>query len=110
MIWVPEGLKRVSVQKPTRSRYVTVTSTGAATQQTPPLPAPVTLEERISRLDPAAKWALQHLHISDNGESIAAAIQDRVAIAVSDGGLKLGLGTAAYVIEAHGNTLSSLIT
>jgi hypothetical protein len=37
----------------------------------------------------------------DNGASIAEAIKEHTAIAVSDGGLKLGLGTAAFVIEGR---------
>jgi hypothetical protein len=47
------------------------------------------------------KWALQHIQITDNGEAIAAAIRNGTTLAVSDGGLKLGLGTAAFVIEGN---------
>jgi hypothetical protein len=60
-----------------------------------------TLQERIDHLPEAARWALQHLEITDNGEAIAAAISEGTAIAASDAGLKLGLGTAAYVIEGR---------
>jgi hypothetical protein len=41
------------------------------------------------------------MQISDNGEAIAAAIRNGSALAVSDGGLKFGLGTAAFVIEGN---------
>jgi hypothetical protein len=39
------------------------------------------------------------MQITDNGEAIAAAIKEGKALAVSDGGLKYGLGTAAFVVE-----------
>jgi hypothetical protein len=39
------------------------------------------------------------LTISDNGKAIAEATKENKAIAVSNGGLMIGLGTAAYVIK-----------
>jgi hypothetical protein len=45
-------------------------------------------------------WALQHINQTDDGLRISAAISNHTAIAVSDGSLKFGLGTAAFIIEA----------
>jgi hypothetical protein len=38
------------------------------------------------------------VRITDNGQTIAAAIQQGTAVAVSDGSLKLNLGTSAFII------------
>jgi hypothetical protein len=67
--------------------------------QYPREPAQLDLKARLTKLPPTATWALQHVSLPDNGVQIAEAIKSYDAIAVSDGGLKLGLGTAAYVIE-----------
>jgi hypothetical protein len=102
--WLPDNLRRASIHKPKQSPYVTVTSTGVATPPSIPEPAPTTLTARLQRLPSTATWALQHLKIPDNGAHIADAIKSHTAIAVSDGGLKMGLGTAAYVIEGRTST------
>ncbi|MGL5936607.1 MAG: hypothetical protein ACRCZI_13415, partial [Cetobacterium sp.] len=98
-ICIPQGLVRASVKVPKRSTYVTVTSTGGNVPINPAPPEPSTLKERIARLPETAKWALQHVTMTDDGKAIAEAIKTQTAVAVSDGGLKMGLGTAAYVIE-----------
>jgi hypothetical protein len=97
-IFLPSNLIRASVTHSRKSSYITVTSTGEARQRVDE-PAPATLQERIERLPEATKWALKHLQITDNGAAIADAIRNGTAVAMSDGGLKFGLGTAAFVLE-----------
>ena len=45
------------------------------------------------------KWAITHIHIPDNGASLAQAIIDGTAVAVSDASYKDLFGTAALVVE-----------
>jgi hypothetical protein len=77
-----------------------VTSTGEALPQEVTEIHPTTLQREIDQLPPTASWALKHLTIPDDGAHIAEAITTHTAIAVSDGGLKMGLDTAAFVIES----------
>jgi hypothetical protein len=58
-----------------------------------------TLQQEIDLLDSSAKWALQNFSCIDNGETIARAIQDSTALAISDGSYKDSCGTASLVIE-----------
>ncbi|MGL5934842.1 MAG: hypothetical protein ACRCZI_04390, partial [Cetobacterium sp.] len=58
--------------------------------------------ERIAQIPSTAAWATKCVVTQGDGAEIANAIQARKAIAVSDGGLKFGLGTAAFIIEGHG--------
>jgi hypothetical protein len=102
--WLPNNLRRASVHRPKRSTYVTVTSTGEALPQEVTETHPTTLQREIDQLPPTATWALKHLSIPDDGAHIAEAITTHTAIAVSDGGLKMGLGTAAFVIESRNST------
>jgi hypothetical protein len=97
--FLPTNLIRASVTHSSRSPYITVTSTGESINKENVEETPETLQERIEKLPTATKWALQHMEISDNGVAIADAIRRGSAIAVSDGGLKFGLGTAAFVLE-----------
>ena len=62
--------------------------------------APQSLVERVSRLDVRRLWALENLVLpADGGRTIAEALKDGTAIAVSDGSFQYGLGTASWVIE-----------
>ena len=63
-----------------------------------------TLRGAIDLLPSDQKWMSQHLYLPDNGEAIAAAIQSHKAIAVSDGSLKLNVGTAAFIITTLDNS------
>jgi hypothetical protein len=72
------------------------TSTSSAAPETP---TPTTLLNRLNQLPDDAKWALDHIITMDDGATIATALQNNTALAVSDGSLKLGFGTAAYVLE-----------
>jgi exonuclease III len=100
-IFVPSNLIRASVKLGDKSSYVTVTSTGSAEEEDTTCVRQDTLQERIGQLPETAKWAIQHLEVTDNGEAIAAAIKEGTAIAACDAGLKFGLGTAAYVLEGR---------
>jgi hypothetical protein len=66
--------------------------------------AQLDLKTSLTNLPPTATWALQHVSLPDNGAQITEAIKSHDAIAVSNGGLKLGLGTVAYVIEGRDTT------
>jgi hypothetical protein len=92
-LWIPEGVVRASIHKPLQSQYVTVTSTSIAAPQ--PILAPACTTPAYRHLGAAAPQHPRH------GEAIATAIKAHKAIAVSDGGLKFGLGTAAYIIEGE---------
>jgi hypothetical protein len=58
----------------------------------------------LDKLPAAAIWALKHLQINDNGTAIAGSLRTHQAIAVSNGGLKYGLGIAAFVLEGKDST------
>jgi len=60
-----------------------------------------TVNAAMKALPDSARWALKHIMLVDQGEQLAGDIQHYKAVAVSDGSLKLGLGTAAFVIEGH---------
>jgi hypothetical protein len=63
-----------------------------------------TLEDAIESLPSSQQWAFQHFKCTDNGLTIAEAIRQGTAIAVSDGSFKNELGTAAFVIEGKDQT------
>ena len=68
----------------------------------PLIPVPVvTIDAAIKALPESARWALKHILLMDQGEQLTVAFQQRSAVAVSDGSLKLGLGTAGFVIEGQ---------
>ncbi len=58
-----------------------------------------TLYEHLLASHESEKWCFEHIKQEDNGRTIAKAISDRCAIAVSDGSLRDNYGTAAWVIE-----------
>ena len=57
------------------------------------------MTELLDGLPADLKWAITHIHILDNGVSLAQAIIDGSAVAVSDASYKDLFGTAALVIE-----------
>ena len=67
----------------------------------PLLLAPTTMKEAIQALPPTCQWAVQHAQSSDDGATVALAISQGKAVAVSDGSLRYTLGTSAYVIEGE---------
>ena len=60
-----------------------------------------TLQAAISILTPDRKWTCQHILMSYNGAQAAHALHTGTAIAVSDGLLKDGIGSAAFTIASH---------
>jgi uncharacterized membrane protein YjjB (DUF3815 family) len=93
-----------SVTTATGSPFVWLHST-AITHEAP-TPEPATLQAALHLLPSSSKWAIQIVRIMDNGQSIAAAIQQGTAVAVSDGSLKLNLGTSAFIICGPNDTHS----
>jgi len=71
---------------------------GASTPQQPAV-APSTLQTAILDLPPTCLWAEQHAQSDDHGLTVARAIAQGTAVAVSDGSLCYTLGTSAFVIE-----------
>jgi len=75
----------------------------------PPLsPPPTTLADHLETFHPDTHWATRHILTTSTGHTLAAALSNNTAVAVSDGSLKLGFGTAAYVLE--GDTSEGRIT
>ncbi len=59
--------------------------TAAILSRNPLLPKPWDLSHRIQDAHEDARWAMKNHSLFDNGEILAAAIQGKYAIAVSDG-------------------------
>ena len=59
------------------------------------------LYKALESLPSSAKWALQNICQTDDGQRIATELQIGTAIAVSDGSLKASVGTAGFIIEAE---------
>jgi hypothetical protein len=86
------------------SPFVSLHST-AITREAP-IPEPAILQAALHLLPSSSKWAIQKVRITDNGQTIAAAIQQGAAVAVSDGSLKLDLGNSAFIICGPNSTHS----
>ena len=63
-----------------------------------------TLWGAIDLLPSDQRWMSRYLYLPDDGEALADAIQAHTAVAVSDGSLKLNLGTAAFIITTAENS------
>jgi hypothetical protein len=98
---VPLGLRRVTVNQPSGSPTITMECIGLSAEI--PIPEVDTLAAAIAFLPPESKWALKHMVFADGGQAVATAIQNRTAIAVSDGSLKLQIGTSAFIVTVAGN-------
>jgi hypothetical protein len=104
---VPPGLLCASVTIATGSPFVLLHST-AITHEAP-IPEPATLQDALHLLPSSSKWAVQRVKITDNGQTIATTIQQGTAVAVSDGSLKLNLGTSAFIICGPNDTHHSIV-
>ena len=96
---VPQVLHRASVHVPHRRRYITVLSTGMSTYTNDDVPASPSIQQSIQNLPMGLQWTIDRIKTTDNGNTIATAIRNNNAVAVSDGSLKHNKGTAAFVIE-----------
>lgn len=94
----PQHAIRVDTSYNADKTVTTIVSTSPPNLHQPNNPA-TTLEERLHRLPKEALWATDKLHRKDDGDSFAEAIRQNKAIIVSDGSLKYGLGTAAFILE-----------
>ena len=65
---------------------------------------PTTLKAALAALPQSCQWAIQHTSFEDDGATVAQAIVQDLAVAVSDGSLRYTLGTAAFVIEGSNPT------
>ena len=97
---IPTNMHRASITQSPLSPYVTVLTTQMSAAHIIPPPV-TTIDAAIKALPESARWAPKHILLMDQGEQLATALQQRTAVAVSDGSLKLGLGTAGFVIEGH---------
>ena len=82
--------------------HITVVTSGAV-ETHPARRPPRTLQQAIEREPITANWAVKSLHVSDNGSYVAEAIKNHTALAVSDGSLKMDLGTSAFIIVGETN-------
>jgi hypothetical protein len=81
---------------------VKITGTPPAPPAPPPPPAlpetppvlPETVDSTLAKVTAADKWAVDSVHVIDNGRSLAAAIMRGDARAVSDGSFKNAMGTS----------------
>ena len=64
----------------------------------------MTLDDSILTSSPKIKWAVQSCSMTDGGATVAEAIWNGWAIAVSDGSYKDQFGTAAYVLKGDTGT------
>ena len=61
--------------------------------------APTSLYAALEALPQSCHWAIQHATFDDDGLTVARAILNNQAVAVSDGSLRFTLGTSAFVVE-----------
>ena len=80
-----------------------VTVLNGSPPQLPAAAPQMSLFERIKKLPPTARWAVDFPECNDEGDDIASAICHGTARCVSNGSYKLLRGTAAFVI--HGSSL-----
>lgn len=105
----PSNCVRANITRPRNRLTIREVNWGIAVPPIQPPPTiPPTLADRLQRLPDTAAWALRYMHRTDEGTTIAQAITNGSAVAVSDGSLKLGFGTSAYIIEGDDHT--NLIT
>ena len=67
-------------------------------------PSPESFSQHLSQLPESALWAVERTSDLHNSQHFANALCDGSAIAVSDGSLKEGLGTSAFVLEGRDST------
>ena len=96
LLAIPFPLRRISVFSPSGSPTIVADKVGFAVD--PPCAEVDTVRATFKFLPPARKWASRHIVISDDGTCVAQAIRLGTAVAVSDGSLKDGIGTAAFII------------
>ena len=63
------------------------------------IPQPSTLADVLKALPQSCQWAIQHAKSDDDGATVARAISEGKAVAVSDASLRYTLGTSAFVVE-----------
>ncbi len=56
------------------------------------------LSHRLQGVHDDAGWAMENLSLSDNGETLAAAIRGKYEIAISDGSFGMDTETLAFLI------------
>ena len=98
---VPANIQRASVAQPKRSQYTTIVNTSPIQHQLPQQPTLTTLASRLKALPESAHWALNPLNYTDEGAYVAQQILTHTAIAVGDGSLKMGLGTAGFTLRGE---------
>ena len=79
---------------------VKITGTCAVTPctETPPASTLESIEEALDAVAQADRWAIASIDIKDNGRSLAAAILQGKARAVSDGSFKNAMGTSSSIL------------
>ena len=62
---------------------------------------PRTLRERVEQYPPKSRWSIAEYQVMGDGEHIAPAIMQGIAVAVSDGFFKEGFATSAWIIQGR---------
>ena len=103
---VPEDVVKASIKylPAWRNHKPKTVMTSRSNLLPPALPRPTTLIASLRGLPKEAYWAVKYIKTTDQGSAIAQVLQRGTAIAVSDGSLKSGLGTAAFVVEGDDPT------
>ena len=98
---LPDGVDTMATVSSSPT-VIKITGTCAVTPATGMLPVPVpiqeSLEEALDATDTADRWAVESVSIKDNGRSLAAAILQGKARAVSDGSFKNAMGTSSSIL------------
>ena len=96
------------MNKPRRSPYVSFLHSASHSEGV--VPPSTTLAATLEALPESTHWAINRINQVDGGVTIANAIRNNQAVAVSDGSLKLAVGTAAFVLEGanHVNRLTGV--
>jgi hypothetical protein len=67
----------------------------------PPISAPTMVAEAIDRLPSGQQWAVKRFDTTDNGITVARALQAGQAVALSDGLYKDQFGMSAMIIKVQ---------
>jgi len=94
---LPDDAIRATVYGTSNSPRVSLTNSGTHTQLPGEAP-PTSIAQMIAQLPDDAKWAIELTDLNVDSTQIAAAVLNGSCTGVSDGSLKDGAGTAAFIL------------
>jgi hypothetical protein len=104
---LPPPATRVSVHHRPNATYLTIVCHGPQLTLAP-LPPAISLHDLIARLPAEERWALDHLDAIADLRPLAQSITAKACLAVSDGSLKDGIGTSAFIIEGYSTSVKAM--